>query len=1161
MSGRRLAWGVLVMALVAAMAAAVSAEELDDGFAENGVSDLTPAPRSEGLAVAFDSTDRVYVAARCRDAVDEVCILRLTADGTLDDSYGVGGVATVGPSGSQLAPVDIEIDAAGRGLVLAYCTLGEVQDQPCVIRLTVDGTIDATYGDGGVTIVAFEPDGSRDVAERLAVDRSGRALVLSQCQFAFCLAAVRASGEIDASFGTEGFVRIDTDEGVESPAGLAVFEDGDAVIAGVCGRVTCLARVESDGDMDLAFGIGGVSMVDIPEVGWFDQVMGVGITPGGGVAVGGECLASDEFVWIPCVSRFSAVGSLETGFGDGGVARVEIPDSDSSRSATVDFVVDDRGRPLLGGFCSPDNGLEICVWRLTTGGLPDTTWGPNGRLTVDASRNASDSANAIGVDNSGRVVATGNCDVAGPKRTCTVRFASPPVPPGPVGGLDVVALDGAADVSWSPPVESGTDPIDFYTVHAGAGVVPCVTSETSCRLTGLTNGERYSVYVVASSAAGEGESSQPVFVVPIGRPHTPSITAVGTGDGEATIFWSTPQPGDPARPVNGFTATASPGGATCSTVSLTCTISGLDNFVPHTFTVVGHNDIGDGSPSGPFGPVTPGRAPLDVETVSTASTGRVSWEAEPLAPAQFVVEYRTISVGVGDLVPVPDRVNPQIVGGEFPAIEDHRYTAKLIAWRGDDAQECGGSIIDARWVLTAAHCTLFDTGFGFAPADYFSVVYGLSDWTTIDASNRSTNLVFGEPAIIHPEYDPSTNWNDVALIQLETAVDLSRADVIPLHGSADAPHGTDAYVTGWGRTATNGPASDVLKGADVTIDASCGEWPERLRVIEPYPYDPDQFLCASAWPSATCFGDSGGPLVVNEGGVLMVAGIVSFGTEQCAQSPTTPDVYARVSHHVGWIESVTGGLWQRIVVDGEARSTQIAVAAGAPQAVQVRAVNAWGESRPVVVLLGSTPGPDDGATILGPEDTGVDCSVSQPHPMTDVPVTSFGYDSVGCVYQLGITTGTSPTTYSPNDFVTRAQMAAFVERFYEMITGRSCGGSHPFVDVALTSFAYESIGCIFGLGITNGTSATTYSPDAIVSREQMAAFIARLYRLVTEAECGSTPPFGDVAATSFAFLDVGCIASLGVTSGTGPGTYSPSDGVTRIQMAAFLERLYNTLTS
>ena len=56
---------------------------------------------------------------------------------------------------------------------------------------------------------------------------------------------------------------------------------------------------------------------------------------------------------------------------------------------------------------------------------------------------------------------------------------------------------------------------------------------------------------------------------------------------------------------------------------------------------------------------------------------------------------------------------------------------------------------------------------------------------------------------------------------------------------------------------------------------------------------------------------------------------------------------------------------------------------------------------------------------------------------------------------------------------------------------------HPFVDVAVSSFAFEYIGCIYALGVTTGTSSETYSPKSSVTREQMAAFLERLYNTVT----------------------------------------------------------------
>jgi hypothetical protein len=95
---------------------------------------------------------------------------------------------------------------------------------------------------------------------------------------------------------------------------------------------------------------------------------------------------------------------------------------------------------------------------------------------------------------------------------------------------------------------------------------------------------------------------------------------------------------------------------------------------------------------------------------------------------------------------------------------------------------------------------------------------------------------------------------------------------------------------------------------------------------------------------------------------------------------------------------------------------------------------------------------------------------------------------------LGITTGTSPVTYDPGGLVTREQMAAFLARLWRVLGGVCPAGAAPFGDVSTTSFALADIACIYGLGITTGTSPVTYDPGGLVTREQMAAFLARTYR-------------------------------------------------------------------
>ncbi len=193
----------------------------------------------------------------------------------------------------------------------------------------------------------------------------------------------------------------------------------------------------------------------------------------------------------------------------------------------------------------------------------------------------------------------------------------------------------------------------------------------------------------------------------------------------------------------------------------------------------------------------------------------------------------------------------------------------------------------------------------------------------------------------------------------------------------------------------------------------------------------------------------------------------------------------------------------------------------------------------------------------------IQCPTTPAHGFADVPATSFADGDVTCIKELAITTGTSATTYSPGDTVTREQMAAFIGRLWRALD-QTCPTTpaHGFIDVPASSFAVADITCIKALEITTGTSATTYSPANTVTREQMAAFLGRLWRALGNT-CPTTPAHGfiDVPASSFANADITCIKALGITTGTSATTYSPANTVTREQMAAFIGRIITANTN
>ena len=108
----------------------------------------------------------------------------------------------------------------------------------------------------------------------------------------------------------------------------------------------------------------------------------------------------------------------------------------------------------------------------------------------------------------------------------------------------------------------------------------------------------------------------------------------------------------------------------------------------------------------------------------------------------------------------------------------------------------------------------------------------------------------------------------------------------------------------------------------------------------------------------------------------------------------------------------------------------------------------------------------------------------------DVPQGVWYEEPVAWLVENDMTTGIEPGCYAPHDSVTRGQMAAFVLRLDEALGGNPTGSSHPFVDVT-AAWQQTPVAWMYEQAITTGTTATTYSPDDPVTRGQFAAFLWR----------------------------------------------------------------------
>ena len=167
----------------------------------------------------------------------------------------------------------------------------------------------------------------------------------------------------------------------------------------------------------------------------------------------------------------------------------------------------------------------------------------------------------------------------------------------------------------------------------------------------------------------------------------------------------------------------------------------------------------------------------------------------------------------------------------------------------------------------------------------------------------------------------------------------------------------------------------------------------------------------------------------------------------------------------------------------------------------------------------------------------------------DVSTSAYYYDAVKWAVENGVTDGLSATTFGPYESCTRAQIVTFL--------WRAAGSPEPkamssFTDVPASAYYVKAVAWAVENGITNGMTETTFAPDATCTRGQSVTF---LYRALKGTASGSTN-FTDVASDVFYADAVNWAVASDVTNGTSNTTFSPNADCTRAEIVTFLYRAY-----
>ncbi len=331
----------------------------------------------------------------------------------IDPTFGEGGVVIVDRGGIDNVSWSVHgIAIQPDGRILIASRGGTPTDlDAMVIRLLDDGAVDLSFGTDGVALVDFN---AFDSGHGLALQPDGRillginALIDDGASAESAVARLNANGTLDTSFGVGGIREVNFVGDVDASNGVFVGIDGKIVFGGqsccaATGFDMALARLNADGSLDPSFGIAGIAGVDL--LGFDEFGTPVAMLADGRILGVAKTWTGSGFDMA--LVRYLENGSLDPSFGTAGVASTDFGGAD----APGDAIVLAGGKSLMVGATRVNDIGDFAISRHTVDGVLDGTFANSGRYTLDLG--GDDSLGAALQLPDGRLVVGGRTDHGG----------------------------------------------------------------------------------------------------------------------------------------------------------------------------------------------------------------------------------------------------------------------------------------------------------------------------------------------------------------------------------------------------------------------------------------------------------------------------------------------------------------------------------------------------------------------------------------------------------------------------------------------------------------------------------------------------------------------------------------------------------------------------
>jgi uncharacterized delta-60 repeat protein len=402
----------LLLCIVPLYLASAAEGDLDTTFGVGGTVFLNfgISPGStDATGVAVQQDGRIVVSGPVfSSSFNGSGLARLNSDGSLDQTFGTGGVVRPAVTHGKVA-----LQSDGKILVL-----GSV-----LVRYNTDGTVDTSFGSAGQVTTNF-------FRKNLVVQSDQKIIIVGQSATfngvtggGFVVARFNPNGTPDGTFGVGGQVTTIINNSGNSAEAATIQADGKIVVLGqTSGTFTgdfALVRYNSDGSIDTNFGSNGIVITD---VGSFDLAKSIVIQTDGKIVIGGDSsvTVNTDFVLV----RYNPDGSIDNSFGAGG--RVITSFGQNRRNILARILLLENGKIIAVGGADriPDTNTGPAAWtlaRYNTDGSLDSTFGSGGKVeTVTGSFGSIAKDAALQQD--GKIIAVGQFPNGGNSSAVVARY-------------------------------------------------------------------------------------------------------------------------------------------------------------------------------------------------------------------------------------------------------------------------------------------------------------------------------------------------------------------------------------------------------------------------------------------------------------------------------------------------------------------------------------------------------------------------------------------------------------------------------------------------------------------------------------------------------------------------------------------------------------------